>query len=279
MKLGIFAKTFEGATPLPVLSSARSAGYDAVQYNMACSGLGSLPLSISEEAGEAVYAAAVETGVAIASVSATYNMIHPGLAERERGRRSFEAIAGSAHRMGTALLTVCTGSRDANDQWRHHPDNQGIAAWRELCNELSLLLAIAEKHDVVIGIEPELANVVSSAARARELIDTFQSIRIRIVLDPANLFEIESPERQKYLIEDAISLLEDSIALAHAKDRRADGRFATAGKGVLDFSHYLAVLGRSGFSGALIAHGLAADEAAEVAIFLRAELGAVDTGP
>lgn len=279
MKLGIFAKTFEGATPLPVLSSARSAGYDAVQYNMACSGLGSLPLSISEEAGEAVHAAAIETGVAIASVSATYNMIHPGLAERERGRRSFEAIAGSAHRMGTALLTVCTGSRDANDQWRHHPDNQGIAAWRELCNELSLLLAIAEKHDVVIGIEPELANVVSSAARARELIDTFQSIRIRIVLDPANLFEIESPERQKYLIEDAISLLEDSIALAHAKDRRADGRFATAGKGVLDFSHYLAVLGRSGFSGALIAHGLAADEAAEVAIFLRAELGAADTGP
>jgi sugar phosphate isomerase/epimerase len=273
MKLGIFAKTFEGNAPLEVLSSARSAGYDVVQYNMACSGLGALPSSISEEAADAVHAAAVETGVGIASVSATYNMIHPNLAERERGRRSFEAIAGSAHRMGTVLLTVCTGTRDPNDQWRHHPDNRGTAAWRDLCKELSLLLAIAEKNDVFLGVEPELANVVNSAARARELIDTFQSVRIKIVLDPANLFEIESPERQKYLIEDAVGILEDNITLAHAKDRRADGRFATAGKGVLDFSHYLAVLGQSGFSGALIAHGLAADEAADVATFLRAELG------
>ncbi len=198
MKLGIFARTFAGATPQEILWSARRAGYEAVQYNMACSGLSPLPLEISDETAEAIYIASVETGVAIAAVSATYNMIDPNLSKREEGRRSFAAIARSAHRMGTSLLTVCTGSCDPHDQWRYHPDNSGAKAWREMCKEFELLLAIADKYDVMLGVEPELANVVDSAQRARELIDTFGDKRIRIIFDAANLFEVDSPQRRRY---------------------------------------------------------------------------------
>src|ERR1700678_3055770 len=109
MKLGIFASIFAGSTPLEVLSAAQQAGYEAVQYTMTCSGLAALPLAISDEAAEAVYAASIETGVAIAALSATYNMIDPNLSKREEGRRSFAVIAASARRMGANLLTVCTG--------------------------------------------------------------------------------------------------------------------------------------------------------------------------
>ena len=42
MRLGIFAKTFPGSAPSPVLRQARAAGFAAVQYNMACSGLPSM---------------------------------------------------------------------------------------------------------------------------------------------------------------------------------------------------------------------------------------------
>ena len=56
--------------------------------------------------------------------------------------------------------------------------------------------------------------------------------------------------------------------MAHAKDRTADGRFATAGKGVLDYPHYLRQLKAIGFDGPLIAHGLAEAEAPETARFL-----------
>jgi sugar phosphate isomerase/epimerase len=276
MKLGVFASTFAGSTPLEVLSAAQQAGYEAVQYTMTCSGLAALPLAISDEAAEAVYAASIETGVAIAALSATYNMIDPNLSKREEGRRSFAVIAASARRMGANLLTVCTGSRDPHNQWRYHPDNSGDEAWQEMSKEFQLLLPIAEKHDVMLGIEPELGNVVSSAQRARKLIDTLGSERIRIVLDAANLFEIESAERQKMLIEEAIALLKDRISLAHAKDRLHDGRFATAGTGVLDYRHYLTVLQQSGFRGALITHSLKADEAERVAAFLKAELAAAE---
>ena len=277
MKLGIFAKTFSGSTPLQVLSSARAAGYEAVQYSMDCSGLASLPLEISDAAADAVYAASTETGVTIAALSATYNMIDPNRSQREEGRRSFGVIAASARRMGAGLLTVCTGSCDPHNQWRYHPDNSGAEAWQEMCEEFRLLIAIADKYDVMLGVEPELGNVVSSALRASKMIDELRSDRIRIILDPANLFEIESAERQKMLIEDAIALLTDRISLAHAKDRLEDGRFATAGTGVLDYHHFLTVLRRSGFRGALITHSLTANEADRVAAFLKAELADSET--
>jgi sugar phosphate isomerase/epimerase len=269
MKLGIFAKTFDGVTPLSVLSAAARAGYDAVQYNMACSGLSSLPTEINDEVAEAIRSASLGTGIEIAAISATYNMIHPDLSAREMGRRSFAAIAAVARRIGTRLVTVCTGSCDPDDQWRYHRANDSPAAWREMCREFALLLPLAEKYDIAIGVEPELANVVNSAQRASDLIAALGSDRIQIVLDPANLFVAEEPERRKAIIEIAVDLLHDRIALAHAKDRFLDGRFATAGKGVLDFSHFLTTLGRAGFQGTLVTHGLAASEAPEVAAFLR----------
>jgi sugar phosphate isomerase/epimerase len=268
MRIGIFAKTFPGAAPLDVFRAAASAGYGSVQYNMACSGLGALPLSVSDEAAGEVRRAAEETGVAVAAVSATYNMIHPVAAEREAGRRSFEAIAAKAHRMGTRLLTVCTGSRDAEDQWRHHPGNASDAAWAEMLEECRRLVAIAERHDVWIGVEPEHANVVSSAAKARRLLDDIGGDRVRIVFDPANLVEREGPEERRRIVSEAVGLLKDRIALAHAKDRTADGGFAAAGKGAVDFPHFVSALRAAGFDGDLVTHGLAAADARDVAVFL-----------
>ena len=84
MQLGIFAKTFAGTDPQAVLSAARQAGYQVVQYNMACSGLPSLPAEITEEQAIGVAKAAQITGVAIAAISATYNMTHPDEEQRRR---------------------------------------------------------------------------------------------------------------------------------------------------------------------------------------------------
>lgn len=268
MKVGIFAKTFAGTTPLEVLSAAASCGYACVQYNMACSGIGSLPEIISQETAEAARIASFATGVEVAAISATYNMIHPDLKKREAGRRSFAAIAERATAMGSRLLTVCSGSCNAQDQWSHHPDNQSPDAWRDMLGEFEALIEIADKHDILIGVEPELANVVDGAAKARGLIDTLGSARIRIVLDPANLFEIATPETSGRIIASAVDLLADSLIMAHAKDRNVDGSFATTGKGVIDFDHFAGCLLRNGFEGSLVAHGLAAHEAGGVAAFL-----------
>jgi sugar phosphate isomerase/epimerase len=272
MQLGIFAKTFPGTDPATVMQAVRQAGFGIVQYNMACSGLDSMPAVIPHETAVAVKIAAADQGIGIAAVSATYNMIHPDPAVRQRGHASLATIAAAAPVMGTRLLTLCTGTRDAHDQWRAHPDNDTPQAWDDLVESMAIALSIADQHDVDLGIEPELANVISSPAKARRLIDELKSPRLKIILDPANLFEAQPLAEQRRIVAEGIELLADRIALAHAKDRDADGEFATACTGVLDYDHYLACLAKAGFDGTLVTHGLKAEEAPGVARFLAAKL-------
>ena len=268
MRLGIFAKTFAGADPFSVLTAARAAGYASVQYNMACSGLAALPDALSADQTGAVAQASRAVGVAIAAVSGTYNMIHPDPSVRAHGLRRLAVLIDHAAALGTGMVTLCTGTRDAQDQWRHHPDNASAEAFGDLLVEMGKACALAEARQVMLGIEPELANVIDSAARARLLIDTLQSPALAIVLDPANLFEVVPLSAQRDTIARAVDLLSDRIRMAHAKDRDAQGGFATAGQGVVDFAHFVACLQAAGFDGDLVTHGLTAAEAPGVAAFL-----------
>jgi sugar phosphate isomerase/epimerase len=272
MRIGVFAKTFPGRDPEGVLRQSAEAGFEGVQYNMACSGLAPMPDQIPDDVVTSVAAAARVTGQRILAVSGTYNMIHPDPAVRRAGERRLAVIAAACRGMGSPLVTLCTGTRDPDDQWRHHPDNATPEAWRDLLDAFEAAVAIAERHDVLLGVEPELANVVNSAAAARRLIDEIQSPRIRIVLDPANLCEVAEPAERRRVIAEAIDLLADRIVMAHAKDRAHDGRVATVGQGVIDFGHFLSSLQQTGFDGPLVAHGFEADEAAGVAAFLRRQL-------
>jgi len=268
MRIGIFAKTFPGTDPASVLAAARAAGFASVQYNMACSGLPPMPDAITPAQAVAVAQAATDTGVAIAAVSGTYNMIHPDPGVRAARLRRLSVLIDAAAVMGTGMVTLCTGTRDPHDQWRHHPDNATPEAWADLLSEMAKACALAEARGIRLGIEPELANVVDSAPRARALIDALQSPAPAIVLDPANLFEVAPPEARRDLIARAVDLLADRIVMAHAKDRDPQGGFATVGTGVVDFPHFVASLRAAGFDGDMVTHGLTAAEAPGVAAFL-----------
>jgi sugar phosphate isomerase/epimerase len=269
MRLGIFAKTFAGDDPATVLAAAKAAGFDAVHYNMACSGLAAMPDILAPAVVQAVAEAARANGMAIAAVSGTYNMIHPDPSVRAAGLQRLGVLLAQARAMGTGMVTLCTGTRDAADQWRGHPDNGSPAAWRDLLAEMEKAIVLAEAQGILLGIEPELANVVDSPARARNLLDTMQSPALAIVLDPANLFEVETDASRRHIIAGAVDLLADRIVMAHAKDRDALGGFATAGQGVVDFPHFVACLRNAGFDGDLVTHGLMAAEAPAVARLLR----------
>ncbi len=269
MRLGIFAKTFPGIDPHTVLAQVKAAGFDAAQYNMACSGLPSMPAEIAPDVAAAVAVASKQHGVPLCAVSGTYNMAHPDPSVRADGLQRLEVIAGACVSMRTELITLCTGTRDPDDQWRHHADNSSPTAWRDMLAEMEKAVAMAERHDLRLGIEPELANIVSDAGRAKRLLSEIGSPRLAIVIDPANLFERATLDEQHRLVAEAIDLLGSHIVMGHAKDRAPDGSFATAGKGVVDFGFYLDRLRKAGFDGDLVAHGLDAAEAAQVAAYLR----------
>lgn len=268
MQIGVFAKTFPGDVPRAVFTACRDAGFHTVQYNMACSGLGSLPPEIPAETARQVGSAAAETGMHVAAISATYNMTDPDPDQREAGRRAFAMIAERAADMGADMLTVCSGSMDPHDKWRRHPANDEAQSWTEMCREFEIICDLAEQHDILIGVEPEPANIVSSAAKAAQLLQEFSGSRLRIIFDAANILENVAPEHHRPTIDRALALLGPAIALAHAKDRYENGAVAPVGSGIIDWHHVLGGLSGIGFTGPLIAHGMSADEAPGVASFL-----------
>jgi sugar phosphate isomerase/epimerase len=269
MRLGIFAKTFETVGSQQTFEAVAWAGYQAAQFNFACLGMPSMPDAIDPAASLDVREAAMRCDVAIAGVSGTYNMIHPDPSARRLGLARLEVVCAATVGMGADLVTICTGTRDPDDQWRWHPDNASSDAWRDLMSEMEAAVRIAEKHKVKLGVEPELANVVSGAREARRLLDELASPNVCVVLDPANLFEVANAKERCRVVDEAIDLLAGSIGMAHAKDRTANGGFTAAGQGVIDFAHFVERLKQAGFCGPLITHGLDAAEAPQTALFLK----------
>ena len=113
MRLGIFAKTFAGNDPEAVLRQSAEAGFEGVQYNMACSGLAAMPDAIPSDVAQAVAAAATATAQPVFAVSGTYNMIHPDVAVRREGERRLKVIAAACAALGTKVVSgTQTGVRD-----------------------------------------------------------------------------------------------------------------------------------------------------------------------
>src|SRR3569623_4692 len=133
---------------------------------------------------------------------------------------------------------------------------------------------MAADASVTLAVEPEVTNLVDSAAQARRLLHEMASPHLKITMDGANLFLAGELPRMKQVLDDAFALLGRDIVIAHAKDLSHDddaGNVA-AGHGLLVYDHYLALLRASGFAGPLLLHVLAADLVPGCAAFLREKL-------
>lgn len=273
MRFGIFSKTFETPTLEENFAAVQAHGLDVVQFNMVCAGLPSMPDEIPHGLARRIRTAAAATGVQIAAISGTYNMIHPDVKVRQAGQRRLRVLAAACAEIGTQVITLCTGTRDPQDMWRHHPDNASAEAWADLLAEMEQALATAAGFGLTLAIEPEHANVISSSHRARALLDALGAEHLKVVLDGANLI-FPGCEQARVLAE-AFDLLGAHTILAHAKDISAEGAFVAAGRGVLDYPCYLGLMRSAGFDGPLVLHGLAAREVAGSLAGLRAQAQAI----
>jgi sugar phosphate isomerase/epimerase len=277
MKLGIFTKTFQRPTLDAKLAAVTAHGMSEVQFNLSCAGLPSLP-DDPDQLDAVTCAQICDTftrhGVNMAAISGTFNMIHPNMAVRSAGLRRLKVLAAACHALGTGLITLCTGTRDSDNMWRRHPDNDSAAAWRDLMATMERAVSIAEAYEVTLAFEPEVANVVDSASKARRLLDELQSQHLKVVMDGANIFHTGELEQMDAILDEAFALLGPHIALAHAKDLIRDGAAGdrAAGSGVLDYDHYLALLHTSSYKGPLIMHSLQEDEVARTVAFLQQKM-------
>jgi sugar phosphate isomerase/epimerase len=269
----IFARTYPFTNAAEVFAAAAADGYRGVQFNLVSAGLPTLPEQLPDGLTENIKHQAHAAGIALAALSGTYNMAHPDANVRASSRKVFANVVEAARRMGTPVVTLCTGSRDPENMWKHHPDNQTASAWSVLRSELDSVLPLAESAGIKLAIEPEPGNVVNHAQAARRLLDEVASPFLGIVLDPANLLTPATLSDQQQIIADAAKLLGDSVLLAHIKDIDPSGSVTAAGRGAVDFPAFVTALRSIAYDGALIAHGFPQDYAAEVSGLLAGLIG------
>ena len=277
MEVGIFERTFARPTLAAALDAVRAHGLGAVQFDLASAGLPSMPDRIEPRQAAAIRADLEARRIAMAAVSGTFNIIHPDETERREGMRRLREIAAACPALGTRIITLSTGTRDAGNMWRHHPDNASEGAWRDAVQSMAEIATIGEEFGVTMAFEPEVNNVVDSARKARRMLDELRSPWVKVVIDGANVFHAGELPRMAEILDEAFALLGGDIVLAHAKDLDHDGDAGNrpAGHGLLDYDRYARLLDQIGYTGPLILHGLNEQQVPGCVAFLQEKLAAL----
>jgi sugar phosphate isomerase/epimerase len=269
--LGLLSPEFSSATLAENLNAMAATGAVGVQLDLASAVGETFPMELSQASVEAIREGFWQRKLQLAALSGTYNMIDPDRQAREAGAAGLQRIIALAPKLGTRVVTLCTGSRNRQSMWQRHEDNDRPEAWADLLVQVEQAVVAAESHGVVLGVEPEIANTINSVDKARRLLDEIHSAHLKIVMDGANIFQRGQLPNMRKVLEEAFELLGSEIVLAHAKDLERDGEagHVAAGRGQLDYPYYLELMKKSGFEGAIILHALTPAEAKDRLAFVR----------
>lgn len=271
LELGIFAKVFGPAAPRMVADAVSDAGFATAAVNLSAFGRPTLDSSLTANEARSIASDFRAAGVGVWGLSGTFNAIDPDEARRAATTADCVALIRHAPDLGAEVVTLCTGTRDATDMWRPHPDNVTRAAWRDLRATLDTLLMAASDAGVLLGIEPEPGNVVADEHAARRLLAELgaDAEHVGIVLDPANLLTVQTLPAQRRVLGDAFAELGAKTIAVHAKDVVASG-YAAAGTGGMDYDLVMRLHAGLPQDVPVIAQDLRADDAPRVVRFLRA---------
>ena len=269
--LGLLSPEFPSVSLSANLDAIAATGAVSVQFDLASAVGHTFPTELSQDTVEAFKVSFFERELKLAALSGTYNMIDPDPRVRQTGAEGLNRVIALAPRLGTNVVTLCTGSRDPGNMWRRHPDNDTSDAWADLLVQIEEAVRVAEKHGVTLGVEPEIGNTINSVRKARRLLDEVRSPRLKIVMDGANIFQRGQLPDMRKVLDEAFELLGSDIALAHAKDLNKDGEagHVAAGRGRLDYPYYMELMRASGFDGSIILHALKPAEAKDRLAFVR----------
>jgi sugar phosphate isomerase/epimerase len=267
--VGVFSRTFERETFSDVLDAVVDNDFELVHLNLKSAGFDPFRSRLSNEQCESIRSQIEARGLGLMGVSCTFNAIHPNIEQRAREIEFAADLINQAPQLGTNFTSLSTGTRHPEDMWRAHAANGDRSAWIDLRQTLERLLEVAAVTGVFLGIEPESANVISSAPRARRLLDELDSELLKIILDPANLLSFATAAHQAEIMNEAFELLASDVHVVHAKDFSKEGACG-AGRGLVDFELLFELLDDYGLHVPLLLHELPESDLGRAREFLLA---------
>ncbi|MBN2328559.1 MAG: sugar phosphate isomerase/epimerase [Candidatus Omnitrophica bacterium] len=173
-------------------------------------------------------------GISIHSIGVYTNLIHPDPFERKANLSYFEAMMKiGAHMNVKTFITEAGHFYDAEKPAPAIEYHFQEDVWRTMLATAKELDAIAEQYNATVLFEPFYRHFFSTAKRTRVFIDEIGSPRLRVLLDPANLLELND-------LGEMFNQLQPYIDCLHAKDRKLHvDHGVPAGQGDLDYSEFV----------------------------------------
>lgn len=165
--LGLLSPEFPSVSLRANLDAIAATGAVSVQFDLASAVGHTFPSELSQDNVEAINAGFSERQLTLAALSGTYNMIDPDPQAREVGTEGLNRLIALAPRLGTNVVTLCTGSRDPSNMWRKHPDNDTPEAWADLLVQVEqavrvAALTVSVAVEFIAAITPQLKSDLSS---------------------------------------------------------------------------------------------------------------------
>ena len=178
------------------------------------------------------------SGISIHSIGVYTNLVHADAEEREANLAYFEEMFRIGAAMDVRTLVTEAGHYEVDALGHGVPHYFREEVWRQMVDTGRELAAMAERHDGVVLFEPFYRGFFASAKRTRLFLEAVDSPRIRALLDPANLIELND-------LGEMFAQLAPYIDCLHAKDRKLHvDRGVAAGQGDLDYNEFVALAAR-----------------------------------
>ena len=172
-------------------------------------------------------------GVSIHSLGVYTNLIHPDEAELKANLAYFEEMIKVGRQMGVDKFITEAGHHESDEPAPRLAEYLQGVVWDRMVAVFKQLGVTAERYGATVLIEPYFGGFFASAKRARVFLEEVDSPRIRALLDPANLLELND-------LEEMFEQLEPWIDCLHAKDRKLHTeRGVAAGLGDIDYPKFV----------------------------------------
>lgn len=139
--------------------------------------------------------------------------------------------------LGCGVVGTETGA--PNVEYRYEPACRSEETLDTFITNLKPVVRYAENMGVIIAIEPVIRHIVYNPKRARQVLDAIASPNLQIILDPVNLLDESNAADHREIIQEAIELLGEDVAVVHLKDFKVqDGKLLSmgAGMGEMDYT-------------------------------------------
>lgn len=172
-----------------------------------------------------------KNNVHIAVLGCYLNLADPNEEQLAKTVHRYMAHIRFASWLGCGVVGTETGC--PNETYTHVPECHNEESLQLFIKNLRPIVEYAEKMGVVLAIEPVWRHIVCNPKRARQVLDAINSPNLQIILDPVNLLDISNYQDQVAIVDEAIELLGEDVAMVHIKDFKVeDGKMISVGAGL-----------------------------------------------